>query len=60
MGKPLFERVNEHLAWRGLKVAGGTIVDATIISAPLRPRTARASAIRRCIKPKKATSGFSA
>lgn len=34
LGKPLFERVNEPLASRGLKVAGGTIVDATIIAAP--------------------------
>src|SRR5215472_13274242 len=34
LGKPLFERVNEHLAVRGMKVAGGTIVDATIIGAP--------------------------
>lgn len=34
LGKPLFERVNRHLAWRGLRVAGGTIVDATIIAAP--------------------------
>ena len=34
LGKRLFERVNQHLAARGLKVAGGTIVDATIIAAP--------------------------
>lgn len=34
LGKALFERVNRHLASRGLKVAGGTIVDATIIAAP--------------------------
>ena len=34
LGKPLFERVNKYLASRGLKVAGGTIVDATIIAAP--------------------------
>ena len=31
--KKLFERVNKHLASRGLKVAGGTIVDATIVAA---------------------------
>ena len=29
LGKLLFDRVNAHLASRGLKVAGGTIVDAT-------------------------------
>jgi len=34
LGKTLFERVNTYLASRGLKVAGGTIVDATIIAAP--------------------------
>ena len=34
LGKALFERVNRHLASRGLTVAGGTIVDATIIAAP--------------------------
>lgn len=34
LGKALFERVNRHLASCGLKVAGGTIVDATIIAAP--------------------------
>ena len=34
LGKRLFERVNEHLAGRGMKVAGGSIVDATIIAAP--------------------------
>ena len=34
LGQLLFDRVNEHLASRGLKVAGGTIVDATIIAAP--------------------------
>ena len=34
LGQALFDRLNEHLASRGLKVAGGTIVDATIIAAP--------------------------
>ena len=34
LGKALFDRVNECLASCGLKVAGGTIVDATIIAAP--------------------------
>lgn len=34
LGKKLFARVNEYLASRGMKVAGGTIVDATIIAAP--------------------------
>jgi IS5 family transposase len=34
LGQPLFDGVNTHLAAHGLKVAGGTIVDATIIAAP--------------------------
>ena len=40
LGKPLFERVNEHLASHGLKVSGGTIVDATIIAAPSSTKNA--------------------
>lgn len=36
----LFDRVNAHLADRGLKVAGGTIVDATIIAAPSSTKNA--------------------
>jgi IS5 family transposase len=34
LGKQLFARIGEYLATRGLKVSRGTIVDATIISAP--------------------------
>ena len=34
LGDQLFGEVNAYLAERGLKVAGGTIVDATIIAAP--------------------------
>ena len=34
LGRQIFERVNEHLEACGLKVNAGTIVDATIISAP--------------------------
>jgi len=34
LGRTLFEQVARHLQGRGLKVAGGTIVDATIINAP--------------------------
>ena len=40
LGKALFARVNAHLAARGLKVAGGTIVDATIIAAPSSTKNA--------------------
>ena len=34
LGRKLFSAVNRHLRERGLKVSGGTIVDATIIGAP--------------------------
>ena len=34
LGKPLLRRVNEYLARNGIKISNGTIVDATIISAP--------------------------
>ncbi|BFU92649.1 MAG: IS5 family transposase [Nitrospira sp.] len=34
LGKPLFARIGAHLATHGLPVSCGTIVDATIISAP--------------------------
>ena len=34
LGKKIFEVVNAHLRESGVKVAGGTIVDATIINAP--------------------------
>ena len=34
LGKRLFEEVGRHLQAQGLKVSTGTIVDATIISAP--------------------------
>jgi IS5 family transposase len=40
LGKALFDRVNEYLASCGLKVAGGTIVDATIIAAPSSTKNA--------------------
>lgn len=40
LGQPLFDGVNACLASRGLKVAGGTIVDATIIAAPSSTKNA--------------------
>jgi transposase, IS5 family len=40
LGRPLFEEVQRHLAENGLKVATGTIVDATIISAPSSTKNA--------------------
>lgn len=34
LGKQLLKRVNEHLRAAGIRISNGTIVDATIISAP--------------------------
>jgi IS5 family transposase len=34
LGKKMFDDINKYLKSNGIKVAGGTIVDATIISAP--------------------------
>jgi IS5 family transposase len=34
LGKPLLQAVNAHLKRQGIKISNGTIVDATIISAP--------------------------
>jgi transposase, IS5 family len=38
LGKHIFEEVGRHLQKRGMKVSGGTIVDATIIAAPSSTR----------------------
>src|SRR5438477_937465 len=40
LGQPLFAEVQQHLAAKGLKVATGTIVDATIINAPSSTKNA--------------------
>jgi IS5 family transposase len=40
LGRRLFETVHEHLDDRGIKVTTGTIVDATIISAPSSTKNA--------------------
>jgi IS5 family transposase len=40
LGQKLFDEVQRHLASKGLKLATGTIVDATIISAPSSTKNA--------------------
>ena len=69
LGEQIFETVEAHLSVRGMTMRQGTIVDATLISSPIstlpRPqaeraggtRTKRASAIRRCTRPRRETSG---
>jgi IS5 family transposase len=41
LGRQLFDKVQRHLADKGLKVATGTIVDATIINAPSSTKNAK-------------------
>jgi len=41
LGKRLFEKINAHLEDRGCMMRGGTIVDATIISAPSSTKNAK-------------------
>jgi IS5 family transposase len=55
----LFDEVQRHLAAKGLKVATGTILDATIISAPSSTKMPTRHAIPRCIRRRRATSGIS-
>lgn len=52
LGAPLFDAVNRDLHTRGVRVATGTIADATIISAPLPPATGehpKPSIFPRCV-----------
>jgi IS5 family transposase len=60
LGRRIFEQLGRYLQAKGLKISKGTIVDATIINARARRRTPRVSAIPRCIRPGRATSGASA
>jgi IS5 family transposase len=50
------ETVNQSLCLRGLKLREGTILNATIIISPVRPRTRRASRTLKCTLPPMASS----
>ena len=61
LGRALFDEVQLRLAAKGLKVATGTIVDATIISAPSSTKNAaKARDPPRCARPRRGTRGTSA
>ena len=60
LGPQILAAVNVHLAEQGFKVSTGTIVDATIISAPSSSKTRAGERDRRCTRPRRATSGTSA
>lgn len=57
--KALFTEINADLAARGLLLRAGTLVDATLIAAPPRPRMQNGHATPRCTGPRRATSGIS-
>jgi IS5 family transposase len=60
LGRPLFDEVYRHLAAKGLKIATGTIVDATIITAPSSTKNANKARDPEMHQTKKGTSGISA
>ena len=47
LGRAIFDRVNGLLAARGLKLNGGTMVDATIIHAPSSTKNAEKTRLAR-------------
>ena len=57
----MLDTVNLYLESKGIRITTGTIVDAMRRSSTRlhRPRTKTRSAIRRCIRPRKAISGTS-
>jgi transposase, IS5 family len=60
LGRWLFDEVQRHLAANGLNIARGTIVDATIISAPSSTKNADKARDPEMHQTKRATSGISA
>jgi len=59
LGGEMLETVNLYLEGKGVRITTGTIVDATSCMRPARPKTGNRSAIRKCTRPKRATSGTS-
>ncbi|WP_444916153.1 hypothetical protein [Microbulbifer sp. TRSA007] len=57
LGAALFDEINKHLAEKGMVLREGTIVDATIISAPTSTKNKK-KVIQKCIKQRKAISGI--
>lgn len=58
LGEAIFAKVGELLLANGLKLCGGTIVDATSQSPrPVPPKTKTKRATQKCTRPKKVTNG---
>jgi transposase, IS5 family len=60
LGRRLFDEVHRHLAAKGLKIARGTVIDATIINAPSLTKNAGKARDPEMHQTKKETSGISA
>ncbi len=60
LARQVFEEVNQWLSEAGVLLKEGSLVDATIIEAPSSTKNKTGERDRRCIRPKKATSGISA
>ena len=62
LGAALFAKVGELLMANGMRLSGGTIVDATLIAAPPSAKNLDkpSAVIRICTKPRRATRGTSA
>ena len=58
LGRRLFEEVHRHLEAKGLKLATGTIVDATIINAPSSTKNADKTRDPDMHQTKKGTQGY--
>ncbi|MFO1355822.1 MAG: transposase [Gammaproteobacteria bacterium] len=58
MGKVLLEAMNTYLRENGVRVGTGTIVDATIISAPSSTKNRTANGTRRCTRRPRASSEY--
>ena len=58
IGKLFFDTINRCLEREGRMMRGGTIVDATLISAPSSTKNAEKSKIPKCARRKRGTSGI--
>jgi len=52
----ILDAVNWYLDSKGIRIARGTIVDATIIAAPSSTKNSKKERDPRCIRPRRATS----
>lgn len=60
IGKLFFDAISRCLEQAGRMMRGGSIVDATLISAPSSTKTGKRSGIPKCTRPERAINGISA